>query len=132
MKVGVLAGVLALIIGLPFASFAGPGTDTDGDGVVDAFDNCATVPNAGAAGCDTDGDGYGNACDTDYDNDAIAGGVDFATFSGSFLDGGVPETDSDCLAPVGGVDFATFSGRFLLPPGPSGLGCANLTGAPCP
>ena len=57
---------------------------------------------------------------------------DVGTFSASFLSAGVPETDSDCLSPVGGTDFATFSMNFLGAPGPSGLGCANLTGAPCP
>lgn len=37
--------------------------DTDGDGVVNASDNCPTVANAGQQ--DTDGDGVGDACDPD-------------------------------------------------------------------
>ncbi|HPU25903.1 MAG TPA: thrombospondin type 3 repeat-containing protein, partial [Phycisphaerae bacterium] len=37
------------------------GTDTDGDGVPDATDNCPNVANANQL--DTDGDGRGNACD---------------------------------------------------------------------
>src|SRR5688500_1997304 len=38
--------------------------DSDGDSVVDAFDNCTAVANANQL--DSDGDGYGNACDADF------------------------------------------------------------------
>ena len=38
-----------------------PVADADGDGVLNASDNCPTVANADQA--DTDGDGIGNACD---------------------------------------------------------------------
>ncbi len=44
-------------------------TDVDGDGVVDAKDNCPTVKNANQA--DKDGDGKGDACDGDDDNDTV-------------------------------------------------------------
>ena len=40
---------------------AEPATDTDGDGVSDAADNCPTAANAAQA--DRDGDGAGDACD---------------------------------------------------------------------
>ncbi|MFL5319921.1 MAG: thrombospondin type 3 repeat-containing protein, partial [Myxococcaceae bacterium] len=42
-------------------------TDLDGDGVVDAQDNCMNVANANQL--DTDHDGKGDACDGDDDND---------------------------------------------------------------
>ncbi|MCB1775607.1 MAG: thrombospondin type 3 repeat-containing protein [Gammaproteobacteria bacterium] len=44
-------------------------TDSDGDGVIDARDNCIAETNADQR--DTDADGQGDACDNDDDNDAI-------------------------------------------------------------
>lgn len=43
-------------------SVSAPVTDTDGDGVADASDNCPTVANADQA--DADADGTGDACDS--------------------------------------------------------------------
>jgi hypothetical protein len=48
--------------------------DTDGDGILDANDNCVSEPNADQL--DTDGDTVGNACDLDDDNDGIADNED--------------------------------------------------------
>ncbi|MFV8783641.1 PHB depolymerase family esterase [Microbulbifer sp. SA54] len=44
-----------------------PITDTDGDGIDDALDNCPNTANASQA--DNDGDGIGNACDSTPDGD---------------------------------------------------------------
>ena len=44
--------------------------DEDGDGVLDAEDNCPSVSNADQT--DLDGDGQGDACDEDDDGDALA------------------------------------------------------------
>ena len=43
--------------------------DSDGDGVIDALDNCPAVVNPDQA--DFDGDGLGDACDPDDDNDGM-------------------------------------------------------------
>ena len=43
--------------------------DDDGDGRLDASDNCPLTPNADQA--DTDGDGLGDVCDDDIDGDGI-------------------------------------------------------------
>lgn len=44
--------------------------DTDGDGLIDANDNCPTVANSDQA--NADGDSQGDLCDTDDDNDGVA------------------------------------------------------------
>jgi hypothetical protein len=46
------------------------GSDTDGDGVVDAADNCPDLANADQS--NIDGDGKGDACDPDMDGDGHA------------------------------------------------------------
>ena len=56
-----------------------PVTDTDGDGVSDATDNCPNVPNANQA--DSDNDGIGYACENqttppDYDGDGVPDATD--------------------------------------------------------
>jgi hypothetical protein len=48
--------------------------DSDGDGVVDASDNCPDVANANQA--DLDRDGIGDVCDPDRDGDGVANGAD--------------------------------------------------------
>jgi hypothetical protein len=64
-------------------------TDTDGDGVPDAEDNCPTIPNPGQE--DTDGDGVGDACDTCpesiLDETIIIGTCDSGVINQLFEDG---------------------------------------------
>jgi Tol biopolymer transport system component len=54
----------------PDWSKAPPIVDSDGDGVADPADNCATVANPDQT--DTDGDGQGDACDDNDDNDGFS------------------------------------------------------------
>lgn len=50
--------------------------DTDGDGVMDAYDNCMYHDNPDQS--DLDGDGLGDSCDTDMDGDGILNSDDCA------------------------------------------------------
>jgi FtsP/CotA-like multicopper oxidase with cupredoxin domain len=60
---------------LRFLAFSA-GADADGDGVLDAVDNCPADANPGQE--DADGDGIGDACDplTDSDGDGVADAAD--------------------------------------------------------
>jgi len=62
-------------------------TDTDGDGVLDADDNCPSVANADQL--DFDSDGAGDVCDDDDDNDGVPDAQDALPMA--FLD--VPNTN---------------------------------------
>jgi len=67
-----LAGALALVSA---PAFAHPEpNDVDGDGVMNAVDNCPDARNATQA--DVDRDGRGDVCDPDADNDTIANAAD--------------------------------------------------------
>jgi hypothetical protein len=133
MKVGMIALTAALLM-LAVPAWAGPtdpcagSSDSDGDTVNDSCDNCVDVSNAGAAGCDTDKDGYGNACDSDHNNDQTVNAADFGFFLPDFLassDMGTG-TDNNCDTTVNAADFGTFLPLFLIGKnGDSGLKCAG-------
>jgi hypothetical protein len=55
---------------------ASSGSDSDGDGIPDASDNCPKVHNNDQL--DMDGDGVGDACDPDIDGDGIPNTVELA------------------------------------------------------
>jgi len=109
----------ALSLSLP----ASAPIDQDQDGILDIDDNCTVVPNAAQA--DSNNDGYGDACDADYDDDGIVGGLDFTSFAASYLsESGEPsynpsvDCNSDGL--IGGPDFVCFILGFNAgAPGPS-------------
>ena len=123
---------ILLVAGLPLAATA---QDMDLDGVPDAADICKMDPLAPfPCGSDTDQDGYGNACDTDLNNDGLTNGLDFVIFEPCFSGGSDPTNagcDLNCDTLINGLDAALFLSNFIAgtPPGPSGLPCAGTV--PC-
>lgn len=130
------AGLLAF--GLSISTFAGTAVDTDGDGVVDSSDNCITDQNgplggACAAQQDGDSDGYGNACDTDFNNDGAAGPNDLSAMLTAVLATSTDlNFDLNCDGAAGPNDLSATLADVLATavPGPSGLACAGTI--PCP
>lgn len=70
--------------------------DTDGDGVIDAVDNCPSIPNLDQA--DHDGDGLGDACDPDNDGDGIPNTCDVNSNPGE------PDFDRDGIVDSSSCD----------------------------
>jgi hypothetical protein len=95
------------------------GTDTDGDGVLDASDNCTLEPNADQR--DTNGDGYGNLCDTDLNNDGVTNATDLALFRAVFFQSGDLDADFNGDGIVNTGDLGILRARFFQAPGPSGI-----------
>ncbi len=138
MKLLALEAMIAILlaIGMPLAATAGPAPDMDSDGVPDSEDICKLDPMVPfLCGLDTDQDGYGNACDSDLNNDGLTNGLDFQVLLPCFLTG-MDATNAGCdfncdTLLGGGLDFAIFLPNFIAgtPPGPSGLPCAGTV--PC-
>jgi hypothetical protein len=129
-----LGCALLLALGLASWSFAGSITDGDGDGVPDNFDNCLTHPNGplGGNACgqfDADNDGYGNACDNDFNNNAVVDPTDLGDLLVA-LGGPDSEIDTNCNGVVDPTDLGNLLIGLGGAPGPSGLGCAGTV--PCP
>jgi hypothetical protein len=110
-------------------------TDTDGDGVTDAIDNCAlhaNGPNTFPDGdsriqLDTDGDGYGNLCDGDLNNDGKTNTLDLNLYKLAHRSA-VGDANYDVDADFNGdgtintLDLNIYKGLHRLPPGPSCCG----------
>jgi uncharacterized membrane protein YgcG len=82
-------------------------TDSDGDGIVDSFDNCPNVANAEQL--DTDGDGVGDACDDDDDGSGGTGGsqADGGGSGGAGQAGGAGSTGLGGSSATGGGGIPT-------------------------
>lgn len=96
---------------------AGP-SDSDGDGIADAADNCTDVANPLQQ--DSNGDGYGNACDGDLNDDGIVNSLDLGLFRSVFFTSD-PHADMNSDGTVNASDLGLFRAGYFLPPGPSGI-----------
>jgi subtilisin family serine protease len=106
-------------------------TDSDGDDVDDAVDNCPAQPNADQR--NSDNDALGDACDPDDDNDGVPDGADNCPVTpnpGQEDDDGVPPGDA-CETVFGegrttAASFSGTSGRTLV------VGCFGCPTDPDP
>ncbi|MFK7887552.1 MAG: hypothetical protein AB8G16_11885 [Gammaproteobacteria bacterium] len=105
----------ALVCAALFIANTALAADTDGDGVDDTVDNCSQLANPDQR--DTNGDGFGNACDTDLNDDMIVNFIDLGILRTVFF-----STDED--ADINGdgtvniVDLGAMRTQFFSPPGP--------------
>ncbi len=103
------------------------GEDSDADGIADAGDNCIKVANPDQR--DTNGDGYGNACDTDFNNNGRTDPLDFSLLKSKLGCKNCPEYDLNGNGVVDPYDFSLFKRSFGQGPGPSGInGESNAIG----
>ncbi len=103
---------------------ATPGSDLDGDGLLDEADNCTLIVNPDQR--DTDEDGYGNACDADLNDDCLVNFGDLAALQAGFFPvTGVEDADFNGDGFVNFADLAVMKATFFSGdepgPGPSGL-----------
>lgn len=103
-----------------------PAVDTDGDGVVDALDNCRL--HANATQVDSDADGFGNRCDGDLGpgtGNGFTNAQDNTLFKAQLGQPSVPPTynkaDINANGFVNAQDNTLFKALLGSPPGPSGL-----------
>ena len=94
----------------------GGSSDTDGDGVPDATDNCPNVSNPSQA--DTDGDGIGDACDPPPPP-PCAFTINGPTFIGVLGSATLSVTPDPAAAAIASVEWTLNSGGALLDPGAS-------------
>lgn len=135
----IVLGCSALLaIALGVTSYAGSSVpDTDLDGVGDTSDNCETTPNGPSGGTcslqqDVNGDGFGNACDTDVNNNGATDLPDVSATLTASKTGGtnlVYDYDCDGAAALPDVSKALADSKAGKVPGPA---CSNPPGVGCP
>ena len=103
-----------------------PQVDTDGDGVVDALDNCRLVSNATQV--DSNGDGYGHRCDGDLNNNGSTNAQDTVLFRQQLGQPSVAPNfnaaDINANGSVNAQDTTLYRQLLGAQPGPSGI-CLN-------
>jgi len=103
-----------------------PQVDTDGDGVIDALDNCRLLSNATQV--DSNGDGYGNRCDGDLNNNGSTNAQDTVLYRQQLGQPSVAPTfnaaDINANGSVNAQDTTLYRQLLAAPPGPSGP-CLN-------
>jgi hypothetical protein len=95
------------------------GMDADLDLIDDAFDNCQLVSNPNQV--DADDDGYGNACDTDLNNDQVTNAIDLGILRQRFFSADAV-ADFNVDGVVNAADLGILKTYFFDPPGPAGRG----------
>jgi hypothetical protein len=104
-------------------SWQSAGGDSDGDGVMRVYDNCALVSNASQ--CDSDTDGYGNRCDGDMNNNLFVNSQDSVLLRQQLGQPSVAptfnEADLNCNGAVNSQDTVLFRPMLGMGPGPSGV-----------
>jgi hypothetical protein len=128
LRAGLLA-VFALAISSPALA-----QDADGDGTLDADDNCINVANGpsipdygGNIQLDTDGDGYGNVCDGDLDNNDQINWDDVGSMTAVFFSSD-PNADLNGDGVVNFLDLGALAARGLfVAPGPTCCVALNPT-----
>ena len=92
--------------------------DIDGDGFLYLNDNCTEKDNADQR--DTDADGFGNACDSDLNDDGIVNSLDLGLFKQTMF---TAELDADINGDgiVNSLDIGLFKQMYFTQPGPSGI-----------
>lgn len=100
-----------------FVSFV-PQYNDDTDLVPNRLDTCTQISNP--LQLDTDADGFGNACDTDLNNDCVTNAVDLGLLRAGFF-GSDELLDFNSDGAVNVIDLGIMRTRFFALPGPSGL-----------
>ena len=100
------------------------GADSDGDGIIDANDNCILASNPSQQ--DTNGDGFGNQCDPDLNNDGFTNFADLGLFRSVFFFNSAnpdfnPDADFNNDGFINFNDLGVLKAGFFTSPGPSGL-----------